>query len=128
MLQQKVLSRQLEKAGCVVHVAGHGEEALDFLKTTTFWHTQTTIGQNLSIVLMDVEMPVMDGLTCVRRIREMQHSGEVVGHVPVLAVTANARNEQVKEAVNAGMDDTVAKPFRMSDLLPKIELLARRMQ
>jgi CheY-like chemotaxis protein len=126
MPQQKVLSRQLQKAGCDVHIAGHGEEALDFLKTTTFWYQQIATGQNLSIVLMDIEMPVMDGLTCVRQIRELQSAGKIVEHIPVLGVSANARTEQIRQAIDAGMDDAISKPFRMPEVLAKIELLARK--
>lgn len=126
MVKQKVLSRQLQKAGCDVHVAGHGNEALEFLKSTKFWHTQTITGQDLSVILMDVEMPVMDGLTCARRIRELQRTGEIVRHIPILAVSANARSEQVHHAMDAGMDDTISKPFRIPELLPKIDLLATK--
>jgi CheY-like chemotaxis protein len=75
---------------------------------------------------MDIEMPVMDGLTCARRIRELQHSGEILGHIPILAVSANARSEQVRQALDAGMDDAIAKPFRIPELVPKLELLARK--
>jgi hypothetical protein len=52
---------------------------------------------------MDLEMPVMDGLSCVRRIREMQQDGELRAHVPVIAVTANARSEQIAVAMQTGM-------------------------
>ncbi|KAH8900446.1 hypothetical protein GQ53DRAFT_128251 [Thozetella sp. PMI_491] len=126
IVNQKVLSQQLEKAGCNVQLAGHGEEALDFLKTTKFWHTQTTTGWDLSLVLMDIEMPVMDGITCVKQIRALQRSGEIVRHVPILAVSANVRSEQVRQALEAGMDDSIGKPFRVVELLPKIDQLARK--
>lgn len=86
------------------------------------------MGEDLSIVLMDIEMPVMDGLTCIRRIRELQASEHIIGHIPVLAVSANARSEQVRQAVEAGMDDVIAKPFRMPELLKKIDSLARKVQ
>lgn len=52
---------------------------------------------------MDQEMPVMDGLTCVRKIREYEQNGSIVGHVPVIAVTANARSQQIQIATEAGM-------------------------
>ena len=58
---------------------------------------------DISVVLMDQEMPVMDGLTCTRRIRELEGQGELVRHVPIIAVTANARNEQIQTAMTAGM-------------------------
>jgi CheY-like chemotaxis protein len=109
-----------------VHVAGQGEEALEFLKTTKFWHTEHLTGRELSIILMDIEMPVMDGLTCSRIIRQFQSSGEIVGHIPILAVSANARSEQVRHALDVGMDDTIAKPFRIPELLLKLELLVRK--
>jgi CheY-like chemotaxis protein len=74
-------------------------------------------------VLMDQEMPVMDGLTCTRRIRELEREGKIRVHVPIIAVTANARQEQIQTAIDAGMDDVVSKPFRIPDLVPKIEEL-----
>ena len=52
---------------------------------------------------MDLEMPVMDGLTCARRIRELQAQGTLVEHVPIIAVTANARKEQIETSIAAGM-------------------------
>jgi len=58
----------------------------------------------------------MDGLTCVRRIRELQKQGVVRGHIPVIAVTANVRSEQVEIALRAGMDDVISKPFRIPEL------------
>lgn len=68
----------------------------------------------------------MDGLECARRIRELEESGEIVSHVPIMAVSANARAEQLKLAKESGMDDAIAKPFRIAELLPKIEMLTRR--
>lgn len=58
----------------------------------------------------------MDGLTCVRRIRELQKEGVVRGHIPVIAVTANVRSEQVEVALKAGMDNVISKPFRIPEL------------
>jgi len=72
---------------------------------------------------MDLEMPNMDGLTCVREIRKMQASGAIRVHVPVIAVTANVRDEHIATAKNSGMDDVVSKPFRIPDLLKQIEAL-----
>jgi CheY-like chemotaxis protein len=63
----------------------------------------------------------MDGLTCVRRIRELQQQGVVHGHVPVIAVTANVRSEQVEVALKAGMDDLISKPFRIPELYACIQ-------
>lgn len=74
------------------------------------------------------EMPVMDGLTCTKRIRQLEKEGSIVGHIPIIAVTANARDEQIQTAIEAGMDDVVSKPFRIPDLIPKIEELKAKYQ
>jgi CheY-like chemotaxis protein len=87
----------------------HGGEALDFLSKTTLWkdcHSHgTTSGprMDLSLILMDLEMPIMDGLACTRRIRDLERDGKVEGHVPIIAVTANTRMEQMDRAIEAGM-------------------------
>lgn len=60
-------------------------------------------GEKLDVVLLDLEMPVMDGLTCVRRIRELQVEGKIADHIPVIAVTANARKDQIMTSYEAGM-------------------------
>lgn len=57
IVNQKVLSKQLRTAGCIVHIANHGVEALDFIRTSDLWQTQST-GLRLDIILMDWEMPV----------------------------------------------------------------------
>jgi len=105
LVNQRVLQKQLKNLGCIVHVANHGGEALDRLRTSSYW-TETPAGKKpleLSVVLMDQEMPVMDGLTCTRKIREMERDGQFKCHVPVIAVTANARSEQIQTALDAGM-------------------------
>ncbi|KAI0124386.1 hypothetical protein BJ170DRAFT_598694 [Xylariales sp. AK1849] len=125
LVNQKVLSQQLRKAGCEVYVSNHGVEALDFLRTTQHWATNGLAATpiSLSVILMDIEMPVMDGLTCTRKIRQYQKTGEIVGHIPIMAVSANARSEQVTQAREAGMDDAISKPFRIPELMPKLEAL-----
>jgi CheY-like chemotaxis protein len=75
---------------------------------------------------MDVEMPIVDGLTCTRRIRALEEKGEIVGHVPIIAVSANARREQIEQAKEAGMDDAIAKPFRIPELMRVIDGLLKR--
>lgn len=91
--------------GCTVHVANHGLEALDFLSKTTLWNDYNGDGQqmDLSIILMDLEMPILDGLTCTRKIRDLEREGKLKGHVPIIAVTANTRMEQMALALEAGM-------------------------
>jgi signal transduction histidine kinase/CheY-like chemotaxis protein len=103
LVNQKVVTKQLRKSGHIVSVANHGEEALDFIRRTKYWDGQNKEGEILHIVLMDLEMPVMDGLSCVRRIREYQAQGMIRWHVPVIAVTANARKDQIMASMDAGM-------------------------
>jgi len=75
---------------------------------------------------MDLEMPVMDGLTCVKKIRELEAAGKIKGHVPVIAVTANARKDQIMKTIDAGMDDVTTKPYRIQDMLKQIERLVAK--
>jgi CheY-like chemotaxis protein len=74
----------------------------------------------------DIEMPVMDGLTACHRIREMEDSGELIRRVPVIAVTANARQERVERMISEGFDEVLTKPFRVPHLLAAIQKLLQR--
>lgn len=103
LVNQKVLSKQLRNMGCIVHVANHGGECLDRLRESTFWKGNGRDGLEISVILMDQEMPVMDGLTCTKEIRKLEEKGDVVRHVPIIAVTANARSEQIDTAMDVGM-------------------------
>jgi signal transduction histidine kinase/CheY-like chemotaxis protein len=120
LINQKLLVKHFRKLGCTVSVANDGAEALAFLATTHFCRAG---GVKLSVILMDLEMPVMDGLTCVGEIRRMEAEGAISSHVPVIAVTANVRHEQLAAAKKAGMDMWMSKPFRIKDLLKMIEEL-----
>jgi CheY-like chemotaxis protein len=113
------------------------------LEKSTYWAANDGIGEHLDIILLDTEMPVMvrysinfeglnciltsakDGLTCARRIREAEEQGRVKGHVPIISVSANARSEQIEIARSVGMDDAISKPFRVADLVPKMDGLVR---
>ncbi|KAJ9617541.1 uncharacterized protein PV06_07545 [Exophiala oligosperma] len=126
LINQKVLATQLRKIGCEVYVANHGGEAIEQIQESKFDRRHIKDGIDIDIVLMDLEMPVMDGQTCARRLREMQESGELVAHIPVIAVTANARAEQIEMTLKSGIDDVVSKPFRIPELLPKMkDVIAR---
>lgn len=103
LVNQRVLQKQLRNNGCITHVANHGGEALDKLRESTFWTRPAPDAIHLDVVLMDQEMPVMDGLTCTKRIREWEREGKLGVHVPIIAVTANARAEQIKTIMEAGM-------------------------
>jgi CheY-like chemotaxis protein len=146
-VNQRVLAKQLRTLGCVVSVANHGQEALDFLSKTTCWnflhplssslakqevdhipsakpialsHSDDALPIELSLILMDWEMPVMNGLTAVAEIRRLEADGLLNGRMPVIGVTANVRQEQIDMAIQAGMDDVVGKPFRVAELLVRM--------
>ncbi|KAK4157013.1 hypothetical protein C8A00DRAFT_30107 [Chaetomidium leptoderma] len=81
----------------------------------------------LSMILMDIEMPIQDGLTCTRNIRELERAGKIVGgRIPIIAVSANARLEQILEAKEAGCDDVLVKPYRMPELLERMRIVMSR--
>ena len=103
VINQKVLHKQLQNRGCVVYVANHGQECIDLLKKSTFWANHGPEAFDVTVVLMDLEMPVMDGLTCAMEIRKLQENKEITRHVPIIAVTANARGEQIDTALRSGM-------------------------
>lgn len=126
IVNQRVLQKQLKSQGITVHVANHGGEALDKLRESQYWCKSGPDVVDLGVLLMDQEMPVMDGLQCTRRIREWEEGGLLRKHVPIIAVTANARSEQIAALLAAGMDDVVSKPFRIMELIPKIEELTAR--
>jgi CheY-like chemotaxis protein len=102
LVNQRILAHQLRKIGCTVHVANHGKEALSIIETCNVYRGQEH-GRELSVVLMDLEMPVMNGLECVKRIRSLEADGAIVVHIPIIAVSANVRAEHISMAMESGM-------------------------
>jgi CheY-like chemotaxis protein len=76
------------------------------------------------VVPMNIEMPIMDGKTCTRKIRELQQEGALYHRIPVIAVTGNARAQQIEDAMGCGFDDVVSKPYRVAELIPRIDKFA----
>jgi CheY-like chemotaxis protein len=106
-LNQQVLCLLLEKSGFQVEVASNGMEALELFERRRF-----------DLVLMDLQMPEMDGLRATRLIRAREKA--VGGRVPIVAVTANALDVERQHCLAAGMDDYLSKPVRGSELFPTI--------
>jgi len=119
-INQQTLNRQLTKAGCVVYLANHGVEALDMVRTSDIWHEKEPSSKHLDIIVMDWEMPIMDGLACTREIRKFQKENKITKYVDIIATTANAREEQIKTALDSGIDEVLSKPFLVSDLLARM--------
>ncbi|KAF7198208.1 putative histidine kinase 1 [Pseudocercospora fuligena] len=122
LVNQKILAKQLRKAKCTVTVANHGEEALKILENTDCWQSRSddTEASKIDVVLMDWEMPVMDGLTCTRKIRELEKECQIIRRLDIIGTTANVRQEQQDKAMEAGMDSVMSKPFTVGELLQRI--------
>jgi signal transduction histidine kinase/CheY-like chemotaxis protein len=102
-VNSRFIERYLEKRGHVVEVAGNGKVGLEAFQQGDF-----------DLVLMDVQMPVMDGLQATEAIREWKPDPE--NHVPVVGLTAHASAEDRERCLEAGMDGYLTKPVNLSDL------------
>lgn len=109
-INQKIVTLSLDKMVKGIDVANNGREALDKFATSKY-----------DIILMDVQMPVMNGFVAVQKIREME--ANVESHTPVIAITANALMGDREECLKAGMDDYISKPFQVEELVEKMERL-----
>ncbi|MFC4973110.1 PAS-domain containing protein [Halomonas beimenensis] len=108
LTNQKVASDLLRQRGHEVVLAENGREAVEAVERRDF-----------DVVLMDIHMPVMDGLEASRTIREAEAG---TGHrLPIVAMTASATKEDREHCLEAGMDDFVSKPFRASELYAAVE-------
>ena len=113
-VNQRLASRLLEKRGHRVTVMVNGRNALEALANQTF-----------DLVLMDLQMPEMDGFEATAAIREREKDNG--GHIPIIALTAHAMKGDMERCLAAGMDGYLSKPIRpqeLDDLLEKY--LARR--
>jgi signal transduction histidine kinase/CheY-like chemotaxis protein len=103
LVNQKVAVRTLELLGCHAEVAENGALALEAL-----------VQREFDAVLMDCQMPVLDGFDATRQIRELEREGKP--RTPIIAVTANAMEGDRERCLSAGMDDYLAKPVTMAAL------------
>jgi signal transduction histidine kinase/CheY-like chemotaxis protein len=110
VVNQKLAVRLLEKRGHSVVVASNGREAIETLFREPF-----------DVVLMDVQMPEMDGFEATRRIRERERT--TGGHVPIIAMTAHAMKGDRERCLEEGMDGYISKPLRPSELFESVESL-----
>ncbi len=108
-VNQRIIAMILDVIGASMAVAANGEEALEALATARF-----------DIVLMDLQMPVLDGITATRRLRTFERATNAP-RIPVIALSANAMTHQVAEALEAGADAHVAKPIDIERLIATID-------
>ena len=104
---QKVATLILQRAGLMVDVAANGEEAIAAYRA-----------QHYDLLLMDCQMPLLDGFSATRAIRQLEPPGK---HVPIVALTANVMSSERDKCLAAGMDDYLAKPVRAEALLRKVK-------
>ena len=109
-LNMEIARCMLEDENMEVTEAGDGAQALEIF-------SENPPG-TFDLILMDVMMPVMDGLTATRKIRQLDRPD--AGKIPIFAMTANAFAEDVQTAKNAGMNEHIAKPIEMETLISKI--------
>ncbi len=107
-LNRDMLIRRLNRAGLEVISAGDGQQALDLM-----------VSARPAVVLMDMNLPVMDGWTACRKARE----DERIRDIPIIALTAHAMEADRLQAMEAGCDDYATKPVDFPGLLSKISNL-----
>ncbi|WP_413558362.1 ATP-binding protein [Bdellovibrio sp. HCB209] len=108
LVNQKVVSEMLSTMGCTSQVVENGHDAIAALLTEPF-----------DLVLMDAQMPEMDGYEATRLIRQ-GHAGDDNKNIPILATTANAIKGDIELCLEAGMNDYISKPISYNDLAFKI--------
>jgi CheY-like chemotaxis protein len=109
-LNRDMLIRRLNRAGLEVIAAGDGQQALELM-----------VSEQPAVVLMDMNLPVMDGWTACREARK----DERICQIPIIALTAHAMEADRLQALEAGCDDYATKPVDFPGLLIKIEKLTR---
>lgn len=108
LINQKIVLLSLKKSVKSVDIANNGKEALDKFGSVKY-----------DIILMDIQMPIMNGIVTTKKIRNIEKSTNT--HTPIIAITANALLGDKEECLAAGMDDYISKPFQIETLIKKME-------
>lgn len=109
-LNAEIATELLQEEGCTVDCAKDGVECVDMLEKAA--------NGTYQLILMDVQMPVMNGYDATKKIRRMDDPQKA--NIPIVAMTANAFSEDKQVALDAGMNDHIAKPINMSVLVPTL--------
>ena len=114
ILNQKVAIATLQKAGHIIDLAENGKVAIEKFETNSY-----------DLILMDIQMPIMDGIKSTLRIREIESSRNSP-RTKIMAVTAFAMEKDKEQCIKAGMDEFMAKPFKPNELISMINKLNLR--
>jgi two-component system, sensor histidine kinase and response regulator len=121
LINQEVAKAILEEFGYIAEVASDGQEALDLLNNSLAKHIDITQEQPYTLILMDCQMPVLDGYETTQAIRAGK-AGQPYAAIPIIAMTANAMQGDREKCIEAGMDDYLSKPIdpdKLNELLLK---------
>ena len=110
-LNAEIAVELLQEEGCTVDRAKDGVECVDML--------EKAVNGTYQLILMDIQMPVMNGYDAAKKIRRMDDLPKA--EIPIIAMTANAFSEDKQAALDAGMNDHVSKPINMNVLVPTIQ-------
>ena len=110
LVNQKVMAAYLTKLNCVFDLAENGEEVLKLVTSKEY-----------DIILMDCQMPLLDGYDTTQAIRQMEASHQLHKHIVIIAMTANAFKEDRDRCLASGMDDYLSKPLRKQQLQETLE-------
>lgn len=103
LIHRKVLERALQKYGWNVILAQHGREAVDLVKRSAWCNSYVPNATHFDAVAMATCMPVMSGMDCILEIRKLEETRQLNGHLPIVAMLADSRHENVEKLIAAGM-------------------------
>lgn len=112
LITQKITLLTLKPLVKNIDIVSNGNDALEKVQSTEY-----------DLILMDISMPVMDGITTAKKIRELEKDSG--SHIPIIAITANAMVDDLEKCLAAGIDDYLSKPYSSAVLLEKISKLIK---
>lgn len=116
ILNQRIVTLTLKKFNHEVTIANNGVEAIEHFKQ-----------RNFDVVLMDIMMPVMDGLEATVKIREIENQNNVDKRTPIIALTANTMDNDKEKCLSFGMDEFMTKPFdieKLNSIFSELKILS----
>jgi CheY-like chemotaxis protein len=114
LINQKIASITFARMGVKIDIASNGKEAVDMF-----------LNKSYDVILMDLQMPIMDGLEAARQIRNVEQEKQTDRHVYIIALTANVLSDKREECMKAGMDNMMEKPLQENVLR---EIIANSLQ